>query len=190
VKKSLRYIAHRPGKDDIQMYRELFGHDGVRGPIRKPGMMAAKPVKGNKSGLSRCCPSRRFCSCRMRRSSALAATCRPFRGSGSTGAAFRTLEPGNRSQLLRFRSCQSLRRHNSPRTRCNRSRRLLPISVRMDYDSLSSCLFISRSKRFAMVFPNLARAAATFSGRGGRFFISAAVVSGCFPDLDDFAEFA
>src|SRR3954469_13783988 len=29
VKASLRYIAHRPGKDNERMYRELFGHDGV-----------------------------------------------------------------------------------------------------------------------------------------------------------------
>jgi hypothetical protein len=29
VKASLRYIAHRPGKDKERMYRELFGHDGV-----------------------------------------------------------------------------------------------------------------------------------------------------------------
>ncbi|HVI79756.1 MAG TPA: hypothetical protein VM715_16620, partial [Candidatus Acidoferrum sp.] len=29
VKASLRYIAHRPGKDNKRMYRELFGYDGV-----------------------------------------------------------------------------------------------------------------------------------------------------------------
>jgi hypothetical protein len=29
VKASLRYITHRPGKDNERMYRELFGHDGV-----------------------------------------------------------------------------------------------------------------------------------------------------------------
>src|SRR3954467_6413413 len=29
VKASLRYIAHRPGKDNERMYRELFGYDGV-----------------------------------------------------------------------------------------------------------------------------------------------------------------
>jgi hypothetical protein len=29
VKASLRYIAHRPGKDGARMYRELFGYDGV-----------------------------------------------------------------------------------------------------------------------------------------------------------------
>jgi hypothetical protein len=29
VKASLRYIAHRPGKDNKRMYRELFSYDGV-----------------------------------------------------------------------------------------------------------------------------------------------------------------
>jgi hypothetical protein len=29
VKASLRYITHRPGKENERMYRELFGHDGV-----------------------------------------------------------------------------------------------------------------------------------------------------------------
>jgi hypothetical protein len=29
VKASLRYIAHRPGKEGARMYRELFGYDGV-----------------------------------------------------------------------------------------------------------------------------------------------------------------
>src|SRR3954449_386342 len=29
VKASLRYIAHRPGKDKERMYREIFGHDGI-----------------------------------------------------------------------------------------------------------------------------------------------------------------
>src|SRR3954447_11947230 len=34
VKASLRYITHRPGKDNERMYRELFGHDGIMDKVQ------------------------------------------------------------------------------------------------------------------------------------------------------------
>src|SRR3954454_607057 len=47
VKASLRYIAHRPGKDNKRMYRELFGHDGVMEKEQAYRMFDAAPKGTN-----------------------------------------------------------------------------------------------------------------------------------------------
>src|SRR4051812_42323592 len=47
VKASLRYITHRPGKDNERMYRELFGHDGVMEKEQAYWMFDAAPKGTN-----------------------------------------------------------------------------------------------------------------------------------------------
>jgi hypothetical protein len=47
VKASLRYITHRPGKDNERMYRELFGYDGVMEKDQAYRMFDAAPKGTN-----------------------------------------------------------------------------------------------------------------------------------------------